>query len=98
MGAGRQPTAAQAGKVAMEECMKNQGATSCKVVVTITSGCGYLTTGQSRKNENVLGYGFGDDLNSALTSCRAKGLNCPENAGHVQKCALVPSPDVPAKQ
>jgi hypothetical protein len=91
--AGKESTVEEASRLAVENCNqhphgeKTEIIDHCKIVKVISSGCGSLTTGQSRKDRSILGYGFGADRESAVADCRSKGMNCSDqDPGFTRQC------------
>ncbi|WHQ70504.1 DUF4189 domain-containing protein [Methylorubrum extorquens] len=56
---------------ALEQCSISQ--IRCEIIVTFSSGCAYVTTGQSSTNA---GFGAGKSVADAYNRCSSQGITC----------------------
>lgn len=74
---GTAETADAASAAAIQAC-KKAGGRGCKVIGPFSTGCLYITTGQSKKG---VAYGSGATPEAAATSCRKQGYKCQKPIG-----------------
>ncbi len=68
----------EAEQAALDGCRQG-GVSSCEVVSTFNTGCGYITTGTNSNGQ--VGWGAGASSSRAYNNCQNRGLSCKTPIG-----------------